>query len=129
MKLKSLVIRNFRGIEVINFTLDLTANVIVGPNAVGKTTILEALRLVKGTLAPRTSDENQYVFTSLGAFSTPTGLLMEGVTTASNTKDIRAAIGRNVNTIVCYFVGLGDILTSRPLNHRARISSEVWRRS
>ena len=69
MKLTTLVVRNFRVLEDISVTFDPIANVIVGPNAIGKTTILEALRLAKGTLAPRTPDETTHVFTSLQAIS------------------------------------------------------------
>jgi predicted ATPase/acetolactate synthase small subunit len=69
MKLTTLTIRNFRALENISVAFGPIANVIVGPNAVGKTTILEALRLAKGTLAPRTLDEAQHVFTNLGAIS------------------------------------------------------------
>lgn len=69
MNLDTLAIRNFRGLENLTIKFGKTANVIVGPNAVGKTTLLEAVRLVKGTLAPRTFDETQNVFATLGAVS------------------------------------------------------------
>jgi predicted ATPase len=45
------------------------ANLIVGPNAVGKTTVLEAIRLAKAVLAPRTAQESTQVLLSLGAIS------------------------------------------------------------
>jgi predicted ATP-binding protein involved in virulence len=67
MWLKTAVIKNFRGIENLPINFDKRANVIVGPNAIGKTTLLEAIRLVKGVLSPRTPDETQQVFQSLGA--------------------------------------------------------------
>jgi predicted ATPase len=69
MKVTTTSIRNFRALENISITFEPTANVVVGPNAIGKTTVLEALRLAKGTLAPRTPDEAQSVFMSLGALS------------------------------------------------------------
>lgn len=69
MWLKSATIENFRGIEKITVAFDKTANVIVGPNAVGKTTILEAIRLTKAILAPRTPDEAQQALITLGAIS------------------------------------------------------------
>lgn len=69
MWLKTVAIKNFRTIENLHIELDQRANVIVGPNAIGKTTVLEAVRLAKATLAPRTLDEAQNVFTSLGAIS------------------------------------------------------------
>jgi predicted ATPase len=71
MHLKSLSVKNFRGIEDINlsFSDQKLVNVIVGPNAVGKTTVLEAIRLTKGVLAPRTQSETIQVLTALGAAS------------------------------------------------------------
>jgi ABC-type uncharacterized transport system ATPase subunit len=69
MKLISLAIQNFRGLDHITVKFDELANVVVGPNAIGKTTILEAIRLLKGTLAPRIADETQQVFITLGAIS------------------------------------------------------------
>jgi predicted ATPase len=69
MYTKHLVIRNFRALEDIQFDLVPRANVIVGPNAVGKTTILQALRLVKSLLAARTQQEAQQTLISLGAAS------------------------------------------------------------
>jgi len=42
MRLQHLSIHNFRALEDINVTFRGLADVIVGPNAVGKTTILEA---------------------------------------------------------------------------------------
>src|SRR5690606_32994295 len=56
-------------------------NVIVGPNAIGKTTILEAVRLAKSLLATRSANEAQQTLISLGAASphTPQTLIAEGV--------------------------------------------------
>jgi recombinational DNA repair ATPase RecF len=64
MWLKSLTIRNLRSIENIAVSFDQRTNVIVGPNAVGKTTLLEGIRLAKATLAPRIPDETQQAFMS-----------------------------------------------------------------
>ena len=69
MWLKTVTIKNFRSIENLPITFDRRANVIVGPNAIGKTTLLEAIRLTKATLAPRTQNEMQQTFMSLGAIS------------------------------------------------------------
>jgi ABC-type cobalamin/Fe3+-siderophores transport system ATPase subunit len=44
-------------------------NVIVGPNAIGKTTVLQAIRLPKALAAPRVQSEAQQVLISLGAAS------------------------------------------------------------
>ena len=69
MWLKNVAIQNFRSIESLAFEFDRRANVIVGPNAIGKTTLLEAIRLTKAALAPRTAGETQQVFIGLGAIS------------------------------------------------------------
>jgi len=45
------------------------ASLIVGPNAVGKTTVLEAIRLAKAILAPRTGQEARQVLMQLSATS------------------------------------------------------------
>jgi predicted ATPase len=65
----NVVIKNFRAIEDVNFELTRFVNVIVGPNAVGKTTILQAIRLSKALLAPRSPSEAQQTLISLGAAS------------------------------------------------------------
>jgi hypothetical protein len=69
MWLNTVAITNFRNIERLAFNLDRRATVIVGPNAIGKTTLLEAIRLTKATLTPRTLNETQQAFMSLGAIS------------------------------------------------------------
>jgi len=69
MKLKNLAVKNFRALEEISIDFDSRVNVVVGPNAVGKTTLLEAIRLAKGLLAPRTQNESNQVLFGLGASS------------------------------------------------------------
>ncbi len=69
MKIKKLKIENLRGLSDVHFDFDQSTNVIVGPNAIGKTTVLEAIRLVKGLLMPRYFQEGQQVLVSLGAMS------------------------------------------------------------
>ncbi|MGO8735078.1 MAG: ATP-dependent nuclease [Terriglobia bacterium] len=69
MYVSHLVVRNFRALEDIEFDLIPRVNVIVGPNAVGKTTVLQALRLVKALLAPRSPSEAQQTLVSLSAAS------------------------------------------------------------
>lgn len=70
MHISQIRIRNFRGLEEIEFHPKDGVNVLVGPNAVGKTSILEALRLTKALLSPRYREEVGHVLISLGA-STP----------------------------------------------------------
>jgi AAA15 family ATPase/GTPase len=69
MHLKKLEIRNFRAITELTIDLVDGANLLVGPNAVGKTTVLEAIRMAKGVLAPRTQNEARQVLINLGVMS------------------------------------------------------------
>ncbi|TWD57852.1 AAA ATPase-like protein [Agrobacterium vitis] len=69
MKLHKLGITNFRGLEDVSLETDKLVNVIVGPNAIGKSTVLEAIRLVRSLLAPRYFEENTQTLISLGAMS------------------------------------------------------------
>lgn len=69
MLLKKIRIKNFRGLQDIELHTDQPATVIVGPNAIGKTTILQAVRLVKAALFPTVQNEALTVFASLGAFN------------------------------------------------------------
>jgi predicted ATP-dependent endonuclease of OLD family len=59
MYIRHVAIKNFRALEDIDCPFGARINVIVGPNGVGKTTILQALRLTKALLAPRTQNETQ----------------------------------------------------------------------
>lgn len=67
MYMTKIRIRNFRGLEDIEFSPSLGVNVLTGPNAVGKTSILEAIRLTKTFLAPRYREESSHALISLGA--------------------------------------------------------------
>jgi recombinational DNA repair ATPase RecF len=69
MHIRHVAIKNFRALEDIDCPFGPRINVIVGPNGVGKTTILQALRLTKALLAPRTQNETQQVLISLSAAS------------------------------------------------------------
>lgn len=69
MKITEVHIKNFRGLQDIKIDLSDRCNVIVGPNAIGKTSILEAIRLTKAVLAPRFTQETQQVLIALGALS------------------------------------------------------------
>lgn len=68
MRLDRLKIKNFRGLEDIS--LDgmqaSTAITIAGPNAVGKTTVLEAIRLLKVVLAPTYGQETVEALRDMG---------------------------------------------------------------
>jgi predicted ATPase len=95
MHLKTLKIKNFRALEDITIDFATRVSVIVGPNAAGKTTVIEAICLVKALLAPRTQGEAAQILHSLGASSPhiPQSLRIE-------------AIARDVSkplTIRCHF--------------------------
>jgi len=69
MKLKKVRIKNFRRLTDVEFSLNQNIGVIVGPNAVGKSSIFEAIRLAKAVLFARMQDELRNVLISLGATS------------------------------------------------------------
>ncbi len=69
MHITKLRIQNFRGLADVEFQFDQPVNVIVGPNAIGKTTVLEAVRLTHALVMPRYFQESQQVLTSLGVMS------------------------------------------------------------
>ena len=69
MKIQTLEIKNFRGLSDVRFTFESCTNVIVGPNAIGKTTVLEAVRLVRALLMPRYFQETQQILIALGVIS------------------------------------------------------------
>ena len=66
MRINSVQIKNFRGLKDISFDLPNRVTVIVGPNAIGKSSVLEAIRLTKVILAPSFYGEAQEVLKSLG---------------------------------------------------------------
>jgi predicted ATPase len=78
---------NFRAIEDVEATFDAKVSVIIGPNAVGKTTVLDAIRLAKAVLAPRTANEANQVLIALGAVSPhlPQRLLASALTNRQET--------------------------------------------
>jgi AAA15 family ATPase/GTPase len=67
MRVKTLHVTNFRGLEEVSVEFEKDTSVIVGPNAIGKTTLFEAIRLLKSVLAPRYPQENQQTLQALGA--------------------------------------------------------------
>jgi predicted ATPase len=69
MRIKSLGVQNFKALEQISMANTQDINVIVGPNAIGKSTLLEVIRLPKVLLAGRIQNEGQSVLVQMGALS------------------------------------------------------------
>jgi recombinational DNA repair ATPase RecF len=69
MKLAYLKVQNLRALEDIEIEFGNVANIICGPNASGKSTIFEAIRLVRAVLAPRLQNEAQSVLIQMQALS------------------------------------------------------------
>jgi len=69
MRITRLKISNFRGLSNIDFDLTQDTSVIVGPNAVGKSTIFEAIRLLKVMLLPSYNNEAQEALMEMRAWS------------------------------------------------------------
>jgi hypothetical protein len=69
VRITTLKVKNFRALTDIEVTFSPTCNVVVGPNAIGKTTLLDAVRLAKALLAARTQSESNQVLLALGALS------------------------------------------------------------
>lgn len=81
MHIKKVWIKNFRSLEDIAVDLESRVSVIVGPNAAGKTTIMEAIRMTKALLSPRTQQEANQILHALGVSSPhmPQRLRMEAI--------------------------------------------------
>lgn len=80
MKITRLKIVNFRGLTNIDFELPKNFSVIVGPNAIGKSTIFEAIRLIKALLTPTYMNEAQEVLNEMRAWSPiKNSLITEGI--------------------------------------------------
>lgn len=69
MRIENIRIRNFKGLKNIELKTDTTATLIVGPNAVGKSTILESIRVNKSFLFPNIQNEANVVLNSMKAIS------------------------------------------------------------
>jgi len=76
MKIKKVHIVNFRKIKDISFECVDTINTIVGPNGIGKSSILDAIRLIKAILLPTSDNEAQVTLQFMGLFSPSSGDLL-----------------------------------------------------
>jgi predicted ATPase len=115
MHLKTLKVQNFRALEDITIDFSTLVSVIVGPNAAGKTTIIEAIRLTKALLAPRTQNEATQVLQSLGASSPhiPQRLRLAAIARdASQPLSIRCYFGLTEHEVQDLKLAKGQIATS-----------------
>ncbi|WP_199104031.1 AAA family ATPase [Aquitalea sp. ASV11] len=69
MKIENIRIRNFKGLKEIEFKSNADCILIVGPNAVGKSTILESIRLNKSFLFPNIQNEAITVLSTIKALT------------------------------------------------------------
>ena len=99
LRLVRLSIDNFRSLNGISVDFDKSVNVIVGPNATGKTTVLIAIRLAKALLAPRTQNEGMQALMQLGAIATHlNNQLIPSALTRDPTRPIRVNCTYAVST-------------------------------
>src|SRR5580658_8721213 len=92
MKIQALEIKNFRGLSDVRFAFEKHTNVIVGPNAIGKTTVLESIRLVRALLMPRYFQETQQVLIGLGLISPQYQFVQNALDFASVARDSGAPL-------------------------------------
>ena len=78
MKIRHCLIKNFRGLENISLDFNRDVCLIAGPNAIGKSTVLEAIRLNRALLLSRYPTEGQMVLFSLGAVANPNQIMFRG---------------------------------------------------
>lgn len=99
MKIKNVSISNFRKLKDINFETVDTVNTIVGPNGVGKSSILDAIRLVKGVLLSSGENEANQTLQHMGIYSPHAkNLLFEtvcGDTTRSSVIEIKIQLSKD----------------------------------
>src|SRR5580704_17439092 len=69
MRIDHIAIDNFRGLGKITWTPEQAISVIAGPNAVGKTSIFEAIRLAVCILAPADPNEGIQALSTMGIAS------------------------------------------------------------
>ena len=115
LHISHLVIKNFRAIADLSTELSPQINVIVGPNGVGKTTILQAIRVAKAITAPRTNDETQQVLISLGAASPhfPQRVFLGALARDANLPiEVRCTYTLLPSELTTLRTGLGEIVQS-----------------
>lgn len=76
MKLTEVKIRNFRKLINVEFKCKDSINTIVGPNGVGKSSILDAIRLTKSVLLQSVDNEAASTLQNMGIFSPQTNSVL-----------------------------------------------------
>lgn len=89
MRLQRLHIQNFRGLQNIDIDGLGSLAVLAGPNAIGKTSVLEALRFAKCHLAPSYPNEAQETMNALGMTIPGTTLIDLGSIAGDPTQSVR----------------------------------------
>ncbi|MBC3760030.1 AAA family ATPase [Hyunsoonleella sp. SJ7] len=96
MHITKVSVNNFRKIDYIEFKLKDSINSIVGPNGVGKSTILDAIRLVKAILLPTMNNEAQTTLQHMGIYSPHLG----SVQFSNLANDIRKDVQINLELVL-----------------------------
>ena len=94
MILTHLRLRNFRTYESLDLPLDKGLNIIVGPNAVGKSNLAEAIHYLSLARSWRTSDENVLI-----KESSPSAVIQARVEEGRLTREIEIEIGKTEKKI------------------------------
>ena len=71
LHLRTLTIKNFRALDDITVDFTTRVSVIVGPNAAGKTTVIEAARLAKALLAVKSRLVINPLYEQIGLIGLP----------------------------------------------------------
>lgn len=69
MKIKKITIQNFRKLKDISFETVDGINTIVGPNGIGKSSILDSIRLIKAVLLSNIENEANQTLQNMGLYS------------------------------------------------------------
>jgi len=144
VQLRHLVLENFRRFERAEFELPPGLTVVLGPNASGKTTLLEALYLLATTTSPRTGNWRQLlrrgesrgrvtgVFDRGGTELTMQVLLGEAAEGSSGKSievdgrrldSLRDAVGRV--QVVLFWVGELEVVKGAPAERRRFLNTAI----
>jgi len=94
MKIKKIKIYNFRQFEKKEISFDKNITVIVGPNARGKSTIIEAIHILSTGQSPWTSD-NSAIVRKINGVKTKDGRIEAKIETEDKEKDLAVVLKTN----------------------------------